>query len=70
MSQFTKQRAREARDWEAKHNKRRRRRKPSRLAGLGSVLPRARSGSVRARTATPARGTTSAGLPSLGRRHR
>jgi hypothetical protein len=38
------------------------------LVGLGSVLPRFRSGSIRARTQTPSRGTTSGGLPSLGKR--
>jgi hypothetical protein len=43
-------------------------RKRPKLAGLGSVLPRAVSRSIVVRTATRARGTTSGGLPGLGKR--
>lgn len=42
--------------------------KAPKLAGLGSLLPRARSSSISARTQTPSRGTTSGGLPGLGKR--
>lgn len=48
--------------------KKRKKGKGSLLAGLGSLLPRARSSSIRARTQTPSKGTTSGGLPSLGKR--
>jgi hypothetical protein len=52
--------------------RRRRRRKgrASRWAGLRAAAPAGlRTGSIRARTATPApRGSASAGAPSLGRR--
>jgi hypothetical protein len=42
--------------------------KRSKWAGLGSVLPRASSRSIVVRIATRARGTTSGGLPGLGKR--
>ena len=48
--------------------KKRRKGKASKPAGLGSLLPRFRSGSIRARTQTPSKGTTSGGLPGLGKR--
>jgi hypothetical protein len=44
------------------------RKQPSRYLGLGSALPRGSSRSIASRTATRARGMTSGGLPSLGKK--
>ncbi len=53
----------------SKKGKKRKKGKASLLAGLGSMLPKGlRSSSIVARTQTPSRGTTSGGLPSLGKR--
>lgn len=48
--------------------KRKKRNKKRQLKGLGSVLPRGYSASIVARTKTPSKGTTSGGLPGLGKR--
>jgi hypothetical protein len=46
------------------------RKQPSKYLGLGSALPRGGSRSVAYRTKTQAKGTTSAGLPSLGKKRK
>jgi hypothetical protein len=43
---------------------------PSKYYGLGSVLPRGGSRSIVMRRATPVKGTTSGGLPSLGKKRK
>jgi len=53
----------------SKKGKKRKKGKASLLAGLGAMLPAGlRSSSIVARTRTPSKGTTSGGLPSLGKR--
>lgn len=51
-------------------NQRGRRRGKGKLRGLGSALPRGGSRSIVTRTDTRAKGTTSGGLPSLGKRRK
>jgi hypothetical protein len=50
--------------------RRRAKKQPSRYFGLGSAAPRGGSRSIVTRTQTKAKGTTSAGLPSLGKKRK
>jgi hypothetical protein len=50
--------------------KRKKERQPGPSYGLGSVLPRSGSRSIVTRTQTPSKGTTSGGLPSLGKKRK
>jgi hypothetical protein len=50
--------------------RKKRKKQPSKYYGLGSALPRGGSRSIVTRTATRARGMTSGGLPSLGKKRK
>jgi hypothetical protein len=50
--------------------KKKRKNPPNPYRGLGSVLPRSGSRSIVTRTQTPMKGTTSGGLPSLGKKRK
>jgi hypothetical protein len=53
-----------------RRRKKGKKKQPSRFLGLGSALPRGGSRSIASRTATRAKGMTSAGLPSLGKKRK
>jgi hypothetical protein len=50
--------------------KKRKKGPPHPYKGLGSVLPRSGSSSIVTRIQTPMKGTTSGGLPSLGKKRK
>jgi hypothetical protein len=53
-----------------RRKKKGKKKQPSRYFGLGSAAPRGGSRSIVTRTQTKAKGTTSAGLPSLGKKRK
>jgi hypothetical protein len=53
-----------------KRKKKGKKKQPSKYFGLGSALPRGGSRSIASRTQTRAKGTTSGGLPSLGKKRK